>query len=107
MRRISVFFVCLLVFVCSSAKKNVKSADGSQKRNGHNKNEKMKRHAIVPSKKMPVGIQTLKAISNIKNSLLKSADLAIYSANTVKRKLKSFVSSDYESLLLKMTNPDV
>ena len=64
------------------------------------------KRAIVPVRKVSISSIAFKSIGVLKSSLQSSADAALSSTNRVQRRFKSYFSSDFEVLLLRMTAPD-
>ena len=62
-------------------------------------------HAIVPTRKEPIALRALKGMAILKKSLLSNAEAALITSSKVQRQLKTYFSSDYEQLLLRMTAP--
>ena len=61
---------------------------------------------IVPVSKEPFGSRILKSVDVIKNTIKSNADAALTVTEKFQRKLKSYFSSDFEALLLRLTSPD-
>ena len=81
------------------------------------KNSKSRRNVIVPSRKVPLTVKALNSWKVIQQSLTASASAAIKTtslgtkqaikaAKVLKRNMKSYLSSDFEALLLRVTQPD-
>ena len=64
------------------------------------------RRVILPSKKESFTSKAARGIKDLKFSLKSSAEAALSSSGKVQRQLKSYFSSDFEVLLLRMTAPD-
>lgn len=64
------------------------------------------KRAIVPVRKVSISSIAFKSIGVLKSSLQSSADAALSSTSRVQRRFKSYFSSDFEVLLLRMTAPD-
>ena len=77
----------------------------SLKRDVSNANMKPRR-IILPAKKESLTSKALRSIEGLKNTLQSSADAALCSSSKVQRQLKSYFSSDFEVLILRMTAPD-
>lgn len=63
-------------------------------------------NVIIPIKKEPLSAKAIRGVNLIGQSLQKTAETAVQSAVRVKRDIKSYFSSDFEVLLLRMTRPD-
>ena len=64
------------------------------------------RRVIVPVQKESFTSMAFRNINLLKSSLQSSADAAVLSTGKVQRQLKSYFSSDFEVMLLRMTTPD-
>ena len=78
----------------SISKKVVRTAKAHSKR------------VILPVRKMSLASMAFRSIEGLKVTLQTSADAALSSSGKVQRQLKSYFSSDFEVLLLRMTAPD-
>lgn len=88
----------------SSNCKNSKAGKESKKIVGTEKG--LSKRAIIPVRKMSLASMAFKSIEGFKVTLQTSADAALSSTGKVQRQLKSYFSSDFEVLLLRMTAPD-
>ena len=59
-----------------------------------------RRKVILPSPKQSI------SVSSISQALMKSAEVGLTLSNRIQRGLKTYLSSDFEALLLKLTSPD-
>ena len=64
------------------------------------------RRVIVPVQKESFASMAFRNMNLLKSSLQSSADAAVLSTGKVQRQLKSYFSSDFEVMLLRMTTPD-
>ena len=64
------------------------------------------RRVIVPVQKESFASMAFRNMNFLKSSLQSSADAAVLSTGKVQRQLKSYFSSDFEVMLLRMTTPD-
>lgn len=64
------------------------------------------KRAIVPVRKESIASKAFKGITVLKSSFKSSAGAALSSTSKVQRQFKSYFSSDFEVLLLRMTTPD-
>lgn len=83
-----------------------KNSVGSKKKESEKGKRVKTRRVILPTKKESLSSRAFKGMSVLKSSLLSSADAALSSTSKVQRQLKSYFSSDFEVLLLRMTAPD-
>jgi len=59
-----------------------------------------RRKVILPTPKQSI------SVSSISQALMKSAEVGLTLSNRIQRGLKTYLSSDFEALLLKLTSPD-
>lgn len=64
------------------------------------------RKIILPSKKEPIATKALRAIDVFSKTVLSTAESVVESSKKAKRELKAYFSSDFETLLLRLTRPD-
>ena len=67
--------------------------------------EKYRKH-VLPRSKKPLSVKALKNFNDVRKKMQKTVDYALASSKSIKRSVKSYFSSDFEVLLLKMTSPD-
>jgi len=98
----------------SSKGKAAKSTKASKIRTeSRDKNEgkaksrrKTQRDVIIPIKKEKLATKAFRGLSKISTTLRSKAHSAVASVGRVNRDIKSYFSSDFEVLLLRMTRPD-
>lgn len=69
------------------------------------KKQHSKRSTILPTKKETTNEKLLRTISDVNSNLMSSVKKTINITARIKRNIKSYFSSDYEVLLLQLTNP--
>jgi hypothetical protein len=72
----------------------------------HRKRSQSKKGAIIPVKREPLSNKAFRGFSMLTDTLKKSAETAIVTAERVNRDIKRHLSSDFETFLLKITKPD-
>lgn len=71
-----------------------------------NKNSKViKRKVILPTPKQSLTSKAANSLSSITDVLKKSAESSLSLSNRIQRELKTYLSSDFEALLLRLTSP--
>jgi hypothetical protein len=73
---------------------------------GKVKRRKSKREVIIPLKKEKLAAKAFRGLSKLTTTLRSTAHTAVASVGRANRDLKSYFSSDFEVLLLRMTRPD-
>jgi hypothetical protein len=107
---ISLLFLSILflsdVILHASCKRD-KSSIVEMKKQRNNDKEKLKsRPAVVPVRKESYALKALRSMEIIKGRIKSGTDAALSSTGKVQRQFKSYFSSDFEVLLLRMTTPD-
>ncbi len=64
------------------------------------------RKCVLPRSKGPLSIKALNNLNDIRKNMQKTVDYALASSKSIKRSVKSYFSSDFEVLLLKITSPN-
>ena len=67
---------------------------------------KSKRKVILPTPKQSITTKAIDSITSLSQVLSKSAEVGLSLSNRLQRGLKTYLSSDFEALLLKLTSPD-
>lgn len=97
-----IMIVALVIFAIES-KKIQRSNSNTGKRK--NKAVLISKKIVVPTRNEPFSVKAARGLDALKNTMHKSAESAIKSTSKVKRGIKSYFSSDFEVLLLSLTNP--
>eukprot|EP01038_Epipyxis_sp_PR26KG_P012466 gene12466-16720_t len=80
--------------------------DINSKKPKHVKTSKIKsRHVIIPVKKERLSAKAFRTFTTVSESIKQTVDIAKQSTEKIKRDMKSYFSSDFEALLLRMTAP--
>lgn len=105
------FIVNILIvslFVCVIDAKRGSNKNVSPKGTESDKIEKLKlpgRTVNLPANKEKLATSTVKSLRRLGNRLLSSVKTASKAASSLNRDIKAYFSSDFEVLLLRMTNP--
>jgi len=77
--------------------------------NNKNKNKKnnkiIKRKVILPTPKQSLTLKAANSLSSLSDVIKKSAEVSLNLSNRIQRELKTYLSSDFEALLLRLTSP--
>jgi hypothetical protein len=83
---------------------NVVGLKGGNEKKETKRNQKRK--IIIPVKREPLLSRALSAAKSVQSSLKDTEEKMKFTWKTINRSVKSYFSSDFESLLLRLTSPD-
>lgn len=126
MIKIVILLLLLLMIVLVIARKSIRHSNSITKRrkaldnnddDDDNDNHKSikhkksirrsnKRKVILPVSKQSMSTKAIDGISSLSTALMKSAEVGLTLSNRIQRSMKTYLSSDFEALLLRLTSPD-
>lgn len=94
----------------SHSKKNYKKSNKSNYNNlidkEYNEDDKYFKNIIIPTKKEKITTKAFRSIIMLNKNMKQSINYLKLQTNKIKRDIKSYISSDFEVLLLRLTSPD-
>jgi hypothetical protein len=103
---LSILFLSDIILHVSCKRDKSSTVDIKKHRNDNVKENVKGRPAIIPVRKESYAVKALRSMEIIKGRIKTSTDAALLSTGKVQRQFKSYFSSDFEVLLLRMTTPD-